>query len=261
MAQTIADPSTSTYSKVLDDADQLHRLLEEEGLKDDARQRAINDPNFRAELVRFWNGAPAPSLASVTPEQAAAIMGQGFIGIEPLQRHLGVKLSPKSKKLFDRVPFSAEVLQQCAETHVLVACGALSLMDVWQVQTDLLYAKSDPWYKGERFATTRVKAGWQLVRKNPVPDSTSKTWDEQNALLGQNDQVPSASVLAQAILLTYLETKERLFKTIYVRTSDLDSDGLRVCLGLFDSQGLHVYYSWGSRQDSNIGLASSRKFS
>lgn len=259
MAQTIADPST--YSKVLDNAAQLHRLLEEAGLSSDARQRVINDPDFRAELVRFWNGTPASSATPVTPKQAAAIMGSNFIGIEAMQRHLGVKLSPKSKKLFNKVPYNTAVLQQCAETHVLVACGGLSLIDVWRVQPDNFYDKSSPWFGACTFSHTRTKAGWQLVRKNPVPDSTSKTWDEQNALLGADETVTSASVLAQAILLSYLETKERLFETIYVRTSDVDSNGYRVCLGLFGSQGLEVNVHWGSYQGSRIGLTSSRKFS
>lgn len=261
MAQTIADPST--YSKVLDNAGQLHRVLEEEGLSPDARQRVIDDPAFRAELVRFWNGTPT-SATPVTYEQASAIMGSNFHGFDALERHFGVKLSPKSKRLFGGVPFSAAVLQTCAETHVLVACGALSLMDVWQAQSDLFYAMSDPWYDqpSEQFAHSKVKAGWQLVRKNPVPESTSKTSDEQNSLLGADETVPSASVLAQATLLCYLETKERLFETIFVRSSDVDNRGNHVYLGFFGSQGLVVDDGyWVNYQSSSFGLASSRKYS
>lgn len=132
MASTIANPTASdTADKVLQNIAQLHRLLREAGLRDDARQRVIDDSSFRAELVRFWNGNPVED-DTVTPEQAAAIMGTNFHGVDALQRHLGVKLSTKSKKLFLNVPFSAAMLQACAQTHVLVACGALSLMDVWQ---------------------------------------------------------------------------------------------------------------------------------
>lgn len=264
MASTVANPTVSdTYDKVLDNTAQFLRLLREAGLTDQARQRVIDDPAFRGELVRFWNGNPSEG-GTTTPEIAAGIMGDNFHGIDALERHLGVKLSAKSKKLFLTVPFSAEVLQACRETHVLVACGALSLMDAWQAQTALFYAKSDPWYgaASEQFARSKVKAGWQLVRKNPVPDSTSKTWDEQNQLLGQDDQVPSASVLAQAILIHYLETGERLFETIYVRVSDVDSGGNRVYLGSFDEGGLRVDGYWGGyRRRRGLGLSSSRKFS
>ena len=240
----MAEASIAERAAFTDRTNELYRLF-----KKGARSSSV----VLDALQVLIDGGPR-----TTPEEAAAIMGSNFIGIEAMSRHLGVKLSPKSKKLFDKVPFSAEVLQSKADTHVLVACGALSLMDVWH-QTYLLYAKSDPWYKGLRFATTKIKAGWQLVRKNPVPASTSKTWDEQSALLGADDQVPNASVLAQAILLTYLETKERLFETIYVRCSDVDSDGSRVHLGRFDRGGLNVYSDWDARRNGNFGLSSSRR--
>ena len=224
--------------------------------------KLAHDSALFRQVVNFVNGTPAEG-GTTTPEIASEITGDNFHGIDALERHLGVKLSAKSKKLFLTVPFSPEVLQVCRETHVLVACGPLSLLDVRQAQTGLFYAKSDPWYgqPSEQFARSKVKAGWQLVRKNPVPDSTSKTWDEQNSLLGQDEQVPSASVLAQAILIHYLETKERLFEQIYVRCSDVGSVGIRVHLGYFGGGGLSVYDRWVVHRDGNVGLSSSRKFS
>ena len=227
--------------------------------------KLAHDSALFRQVVNFVNGNHSEG-GTTTPEIAAEIMGRGFHGTDALECHLGVKLSPKSKKLFLTVPFSAEVLQACHETHVLVACGALSLMDVWRVQTRLFYSNSDPWYgdSSKWFAHSKVKAGWQLVRKNPVPDSSRKTWDEQNQLLRQDEQVPSASVLTQAILIHYLETGERLFEDIYVRCSDMDYDSDRVRLGHFDEDGLRVGYYWDG-WDGNwgvvVGLSSSRKFS
>jgi hypothetical protein len=224
--------------------------------------KLAHDSALFRQVVNFVNGNLSED-GTTTPEIAAEIMGRGFHGTDALERHLDVKLSPTSKKLFLTVPYTPEVLQACRETHVLVACGALSLMDVWRVQTLLFYAKSDPWYGdlSEWFAHSKVKAGWQLVRKNPVWDSTIKTWDEQNKLLWQDEQVPSASVLVQAILIHYLETKERLFEDICVRCSDVDSDGRRVNLGFLDERGLDVGYGWDGGQRSDVGLSSSRKFS
>ncbi|MFO0862587.1 MAG: hypothetical protein U0516_02615 [Candidatus Saccharibacteria bacterium] len=66
--------------------------------------------------------------------------------------------------------------------------------------------------------------------------------------------------MAQTILIHYLETGERLFGAIYVRTSDVVSDGDRVYLGHFGQDGVLVDYLW-DRPDSNIGLAESRKLS
>ena len=247
--------SDDSFDKVLSNTAQFLRLLREAGLTDQARQRVIDDPTFRAELVHFWNGNHAYN-DTVTPEQAATIMGNNFHGIDALEHHLGVKLSAKSKRLFGSVPFSAEIMQACAQTHVLVACGQLSLMDVWLVQTDLFY-DIDPWFKAMRFANAKERAGWQLVRKQPVSNSTCKSFNEQKALLGANEMIPSLSVLSQAIILTYLETKECLFPGIFVRASSGD----RAILGQFNGRSFHIdYFAWVSDEpNGGIGLASSIK--
>ena len=244
----------------------IHKLIvtgRRVGADRDFYSRLADDPALFQQVVNFVNGGNPAEGGTTTPEIASQIMGDNFHGIDALKRHLGVELSAEFKKLFLNVPFSAEVLQACRETHVLVACGPLSLMDVWQAQTGLFYAKSELWYGGssEQFAQRQVKAGWQLVRKNPVPGSTNKTWDEQNGLLGTDEQVPSASVLAQAILIHYLETGKRLFGQIYVRVSDVDSDGGRVYVGGFDEDGLYDNGYWGDDRSSIFGLSSSRKFS
>lgn len=215
-------------------------------------------------VVNFVKGNLA-NLNNSTPEIAAEIMGDNFHGIDALERHLGIKLSSKSKKLFLTVPFSPEVLQACRETHMLVACGALSLINVKHAQPGLFYVEDEPWYEvmGLEFARTKVKAGWQLVRKSAVPNSSGMSWDEQNRLLEQDELVPNASVLAQAILIHYLETRERLFKEMYVRVSDkgvLEADDSHVFLGDFFRIGLHVGDCWDGRHSLDIGLSSSRKF-
>lgn len=197
---------------------------------------------------------------STSPEQAAAIMGSNFIGVEALEHHFGVKLTEASREgLFGRVPYSGELLRQCADTHILVARGALSLMGVWQAQPKLLCGGSNPWYEEQHFATTMVEAGWDLVRKSTIPGSINMTWDEQCALLGPNEIVPSAAALAQVILLAYLETGERLFRRVYVRTSNVTDDGIRVNVGSFEPNSLYVFPSGDSHQSVYVGLASCQK--
>ena len=219
---------------------------------------AHDEAMFR-RVVDLVNGTtPVPS-TPVTLDQAQSIMGTNFHGVEALEKLLGRNLAKQAKATLNKsVPFSAETLEACRDTHVLVACAGISLMEVWSAQTALFYTKRDPWYKSQQFATTKVKAGWYLVRKTPVPDSTSKTWTEQRELLTEADEVPSASVLAQAILIHYLETKERLFEAIYVRVSDVDSGGYRVVLGDFDRGGLFVNDRWDVRR-GNVGVSASRK--
>ncbi len=265
MSSGITNPTESdTIDKVLQNTAQLHRLLREAGLRDDARQRVIDDPAFRAELVEFWNGEqPARPNTSISVEQAYLIMGKNSHGTPALERHFGVRLSAKSKKLFTKVPFSAETLMACRETHVLVACGALSLMDLWLLHGSLFCRGSErPWFvkQDEKFAITKARAGWQLVRATPVPETYGRTWDEQISHLGVNDQVPNVSVLAQAVLIHYLETGKRLFGESYVRVSDVGSGGQQVGFGYFDISGINVPGRfWDTDRREFLYLASSVK--
>jgi hypothetical protein len=196
-----------------------------------------------------------------TTEEATAIMRQNFHGVGAAQRHFGAELSAKQAKALATVPFSAEVLQACRESHVLVAGAPLSIMDLQAKAQASFYFKDDPWYAKDRFATTKVKAGWYLIRKDPVPGSPSKTWAEQQALLTSDEVTPRAREIVLAIVLCYLETEERLFGQVDVRTNDVHSGGRHVYVGHFDSHGLGVNSYWVGHRYGNLGLAASQKFS
>ncbi|HUZ92463.1 MAG TPA: hypothetical protein VNG29_00500, partial [Candidatus Paceibacterota bacterium] len=86
-----------------------------------------------------------------------------------------------------------------------------------------------------------------------------KTWQEQQALLSKNEEVPAARVLVYAIIGHYLATGEQLFKGDFVRSSDVVSEGHRVYVGNFDSGGLSVNYYWDNYLIVNVGLSSARK--
>ena len=244
---------------------ELLLALERAGMTVADAQKVIGSKGnvLARSVLDYIRGDSTPaSITPVTLDQAESIMGDNFHGVDALERLLGRNVAKQVKTTLNKgVPISAEVLESCRDTHVLVACAGISLMEVWSAQTALFYAKRDPWYKSQQFATTKVKAGWYLVRKTPVPDSTSMTWDDQCKLLTEVEEVPSASVLAQAILIHYLEANERLFEAIYVRVSDVDSDGYRVDLGDFNQDGLRVNNYWGSHRYSYIGVSASRKFS
>ena len=162
------------------------------------------------------------------------------------------------------MPFSPKVLEECRETRILAYLAPLSLVGIWTANTPMSYSESNPRYgqEKEKFARTKVKVGWYLIRKDVTPTSLKKTWDEQLVLLGKNEEVPSAAVMAQAILLHYLGTGERLFESFYLRTSDVDSDGCRVHVGSFDADRLRFDYDlWDDDRSDYLGLASSRKSS
>jgi hypothetical protein len=98
-----------------------------------------------------------------------------------------------------------------------------------------------------------------LVRKEPITNSTSKTWNDQQALLSKDEETPTARIVVYTMVGHFLATGERLFEKIYVRCVDLGSDGSRVGVGRFDAEGLYVNCCWGDCRYDSIGLSAARK--
>lgn len=195
---------------------------------------------------------------SAEHQKARAIMGPNFLGIPEVTRAFGA-ITKEHAAAFLAIPYDEATLVACKDTHVLVSDIGISLLDVRQrVRRGLFYSYEDAWYNGEKFAGRTEGARWRLIRKTPVPDSTSKAYSKQLTLLAEVDEVPSARQVVYAIILTFVTTGERLFEHIYVRTSDVDSGGDHVRVGYFGEQGLDVGY-WYDGPYAHIGLASSRK--
>jgi len=152
------------------------------------------------------------------------------------------------------------VLMACEGTHILTAVVVpMSILDVRRVDSSLFYASTGGWHENEKFAKNKGTIGWHLVRKTPVEGSTDRTWNEQQKLLGQDDETPSARAMILTIIGYYRATGERLFPNVYVRCSCVGSDGDHVYVGAFGSDGVDVS-SWWDRRRFNIGLSSARKF-
>jgi len=222
--------------------------------------RINTDPAFVANIARIMVNAPGER--STSQKLARKIMGKNFFGIEKAVKHFGVNPSKQQLAYLAEVPFSEEVLKSCKDTHVLVAVFPLSILDIRgitrKLENQTLFYSQD-WYDKRAFAKDKGEVGWQLVRKEPIANSTSKTWNDQQALLSKDEETPTARIVVYTIVGHFLATGERLFEKIYVRCVDLDSDGYRVYVGCFDSDGL-VVYSWGDgSRDAYIGLSSARK--
>ncbi len=234
--------------------------LESAGLVDDLAQRVIDSPEngLAQKIVRLIeNGGFEPTTSQ---KRAREIMGRNFFGVEEAIKHFGVNPSRSQLAALAEIPWSEEVLAACRDTHVLVAVLPLSILEIRSKAKDKGLFYDQDWYNREAFASDRGEAGWQLVAKASVADSTSKTWDQQQALLAKTDVTPSARVMIYTIIGHYLATGERLFERIYVRCSDVDSDGRRVIVGRFDSGGLYVYYDLGDSIRDRLGMSSARKF-
>ena len=201
-------------------------------------------------------------LTSLNPKwlRAREIMGRNMFGIEEAIKHFGVNPSKDQLAALAEVTFSEQELSGKKDTHVLVAVFPLSILEIrGKVAESSLFYDQD-WYNKEAFAKGKGILSWHLVRKTPVANSTSKRWDEQQALLAKNEQTPTAQVMVYTIIGQYLATGERLFENVYVRCSDLGSDSNRVYVGLFDSRGLDVVNFWDVSRGDSLGVASSRKF-
>ncbi len=239
----------------------FQRFMVALGDKADVAVTRINtEPAFTDRLALFASNGTVESSAS----QACAreIMGTNFFGIEEAIKHFGVNPSRRQLAVLGEVPFSEDVLTACKDTHVLIAVFPTSIVDVRGIVKELpdqtLFYNQD-WYDKEAFANDKGETGWQLVRKVPIANSTSKTWNEQQALLSQDEETPKAQVMVYTTIGHFLSTGERLFEKIYVRCSDLDSDGNRVIIGFFDSVGLSVNNWNDDNRNDNIGLSSARQ--
>ena len=221
--------------------------------------RINTDPAFVANIARLMvNGGYEPSTSQ---KLAREIMGKNFFGIEEAIKHFGVNATKQQLAYLAEVPFSEEVLKSCKDTHVLVAVFPLSILDIRgitrKLENQTLFYSQD-WYDKQAFAKDKGEVGWQLVRKEPIANSTSKTWNNQQALLSKDEETPTARIVVYTIVGHFLATGERLFEKICVRCVDIDSDGYRVNVG-FDSDGLLVsYWNDGNRGD-DIGLSTARK--
>lgn len=252
MSQNIASPRRLSVHK----EHELLLRLEAAGLGDAEAQFVIDSKGNElarnlVALIRNRN--------NVSYQTAQAIMGKNYLGLEQSSQHFQLRTLISDMSLGSVVPFSKDVLEACKDTHVLVACRSMSVMDLREKAKHLFYSQGFLWYLHEEFAKECPQANWHLVRKTIVPNSTSKTWREQRYLLSRNEETPTAQVLVYTILLYYLATGERLLPNIYARVSDLDSDGDRVYVG-FEEGGLFIGTGrWADLRTDDIGLSSARK--
>lgn len=116
---------------------------------------------------------------------------------------------------------------------------------------------SNPWWKDEAFAKEKPEAGiYEIVVEKQL---TNLTYEEQTKNIKKKGwEVLHPAVLTEAILIHFKETGEQLFEDWYSRTSDRDSDGRRVCVGI-DAGEVNVNRYWDDDRYPSLGLASARK--
>jgi hypothetical protein len=138
--------------------------------------------------------------------RAKEIMTRNMFGVEDAVRHFGVNLTRQQTAALSKIPWSEATLEQCRETHVLVAVFPLSIIEI-RSKGKLFYNQS--WYNKEPFANDRGDGSWQLVRKTAVDNSTNKTWQEQQALFASNEETqvssPRGSLQKAAVIVSQVQ--------------------------------------------------------
>ena len=247
---------TDTPHGVINGASQRFFLALGENASEVA-SRINSEPSFLSQLALFaLSGGFEPSTSQ---KRSREIMGTNMFGIEDAIKHFGVNPSKAQLAALSEVPFSEETLEACKATHVLVAFFPMSTLDIRAAHKDQNLFYNQDWYNKQAFAKDKGEIGWHLIRKTPVPESLNKTWDDQQKLIGKDDETPKAVVMVYTIIGHYKAMGERLFEKVWVRCSDLGSDGHRVLVGSFDAEGLGASSLWDYNRHGHLGLASARK--
>lgn len=195
---------------------------------------------------------------TVSQKRAREIMGENFLGIEEVSQHFGVSFGKKLVK-FDEIPFPKTVLTECKDTHILFPGFPLTILDVRSKVSPDLFQRMHSWYIKKVFAKKdKVELRWYLIRKDTAPESTSKKYQQQLAILSKNEEVPRACEVFYMIILYFLTTGIFLFEDNLVRCRD-ETDGNRVRLGFFHEQGLRIEAWGGADAYPAIGVSASRK--
>lgn len=188
------------------------------------------DRMARRALKRAEQKALTVTNIKLTDSQQAAkaIMGTNFFGTQEAAQHFGALWTQAQFDALATVPYSTEILEECKNTHVLVAGYPMTIV---QVRSIARQAKKDKtfnvpsesgWYRNANFASrVKVRVRWYLVRKKPVDYSCGKDWWHQNQLL-KDERVPKTCVIVYTIIGHFFNTGERLFENVSVRTSDTD---------------------------------------
>jgi hypothetical protein len=259
--QSITPKQEKQYDRFLEDAG--NRARKEVNPDKEGLQRLFaRGGEFQAYVV-----AGIRRFSAVTPnyDLARTILGKDFISPEEVTKSRGVAYTDDQLAKFGDTLPSQEVLEWCRDNGYMIVAGpnkSMSLLEVRELKSEYFYSKQGGWYTGasETFSRNdKVGTGWIMIRKDPVPESIGKNWNEQQVLLSEVEITPNAAEVVWAVTTYKAVRGVNLLPSPYVRTSSLDSVGRRVSVGYFDSGGLDVNVYWVNRRHDNLGVSAARK--
>lgn len=262
-------------SGVLGTMAKLIRLTEKEDVEWSHWQHPTNNVTARRNLAEYLqkgcpkvndNGEVVTNQLPEGHELARLILGDDYITPEEVATAYGVSYTDEQLEHFaDTLPDTQTILWLRANGYMLIAGPPteMNLLEVRELDNKVFYSKTEWWYAEDeqKFAQDdKVTAGeWLAIRKEEVPNSFSKTWNEQQDLITEDEHVPNASTVSYAVTAYFKVRGIYLLRGKYVRTSSVSAGGGHVSVGYFDEGGLHVDDYWDGYRHVSIGVSSSRK--
>lgn len=269
MPKSIAHPDPTA---VLDTAAKFFRVMAGAGASFEQFTAPLQNVAKRKNLAEYLNlGCPkvdGNGVVDFTPLPqglARFILGDDFITPEEVANARGLVYTDEQLEALEISLPSLEWIARCrANGYMLLPnpAEAMSLLQIRDLKRDIFYSKEGSWYADQAFAREeKTKAAtWLAVRKNIVPDSIDKNWQEQLTLISGIERVPNAAEACWA-LTTYKEVRGvNLIPTIYARTLSLDSHGDRVVVGDFVAEGLFIGSNEDHRRSDELGVSSAMNF-
>ncbi len=221
---------------------------------------------------------------SIHHKLARAVLGNNFFGVEEWATLYGASFTKKQLREIAEFPWGEDILSSpcpfvkdklVKDTHfaflgISGLNGSPLTVAKWlelhpATGQPKFYFNQNPWHKGQPHTdVATMELRWYLMLKEIVPDSTSKTPEDQVKMLPAEYEVPATIAEVSKDLLAFRKTGERpnysrwaACKERTVKT-DTANAGLVSCVGYFVEDGLRVGSWHGSRSDS-VGFGASRK--
>lgn len=257
MTAKITSPQTKNINRLMEDA-----LGEANPDKDGAQRLIGQGGDFKADLVKLIARYSA-KLPDFT--LAREILGDDFLAPEEIAAARGLTYNEEQVAELERTLPDRETLEWLKKNGYMLVAGSpreMSLLDVRELDRGYFRSKEGGWYAEQREAFARndkVTCRWLMLRKGIVPNSTSKTWGEQQKLLSDLELTPNVAEQVWGMTTYKAVRGVYLLGSLYARTSSVDSDGHHVDVGRFDEDGLYVLHWYDDGRDRYVGVASARK--
>ena len=206
-----------------------------------------------------------------------AIMGKNYFGPEDWVKLYGASFTKKQLRELASFPWNEEILMStcplCGKTvhdchfaHVglpAIQASPLSIVKFREFYPETgqpkFYTYGNAWYNDNDLTkVTTLQLRWYLTHVEIVPKSESKTTQDQQAMLPAEYELPLAIEETVKSFHCVRKTGNYPNSKRYLRCRDLSSDGGRVYVGYFGSDGFDVErYSDGYCYD-RLGAGASR---